>query len=433
MTGTSSRPPLRRPGSAVPTRRRRRARRRTTPDRAKLAIVALALLATGSGGTWLGLERAGGRVPALADAERPELAAPAAPAAPAGDAGGTGTAGEPGTVSRTGTAGEPPEAAGPITLAFAGDIHAEGPSGAALAAGLPSVRDLLSQADLTVVNLEAAVTERGTPAPKQFVFRAPASTFGALREAGVDVVSMANNHGLDYGVEGVTDALAASRAAGLPVVGLGEDEDEAYAPHVAVVRGHRVAVLGATQVLDSSLAQAWTAGPDSPGMASAKRVERLLDEVRAAREVAHTVVVYLHWGQERDACPLPRQEELAEALAEAGADVVVGTHAHVLLGGGVLGGTYVDYGLGNFVFSGSRRPEAARSGVLVLTVTGDEVTGAAWEPAEVRSGVPVLLEGEQARRAREDKDSRRGCTGLASLDGQDDADAEPADQASDPG
>ena len=358
--------------------------------------LAVALALATAGVAWLGVDRSAQPVPAVADADRP------------GSAASPGRA--PGHARRT-------ERLGPVTIAFAGDVHAEGPSGRAIEQGLPTVRDLLGSADLTVVNLETAITDGGTAADKQFVFRAPASTLSSLREAGVDVVTMANNHALDFGLQGVPDALAASAAAGLPVVGLGVDEDEAYAPHVAQVRGRRIAVLGATQVLDSSLADAWTAGPDSPGLASASRVERLLDAVRTARDVADTVVVYLHWGQERNACPLPRQQELAAQLADAGADVVVGAHAHVLLGGGMLDGTYVDYGLGNFVFSGSRRPETRRSGVLRLTLTGDEVTRADWEPAVLRSGAPVPLEGEQARRAREDKDALRACTGLAPAPG----------------
>ena len=299
-----------------------------------------------------------------------------------------------------------------MTLAFAGDVHAEGGSGDALRDGLPTVRDALSAADVTVVNLETAVTDRGTPADKQFAFRAPPSTMAALRDAGVDVVSLANNHGLDYGREGLTDTLEAARSAGLPLVGLGEDEDAAYAPHVVEVKGQRIAVLGATQVLDGQFVDAWTARGDEPGMASAKRVERLLDEVRRARSDADTVVVHLHWGEERNPCPLPRQQELAQQLVDAGADVVVGGHAHVLLGGGMLGDAYVDYGLGNFVFSGRRTEETLRSGILTLTVRGRQVEASSWAPAVLRSGVPHLLEGEQAEAAVADKERRRDCTDL---------------------
>ena len=301
---------------------------------------------------------------------------------------------------------------GPVTIAFAGDVHGEGGSGAALRAGLPSIGGALAAADLTVVNLEAAVTEGGSRADKQFAFRVPASTLGVLQGVGVDVVTLANNHGMDFGVQGLHDTLAATQAAGLPAVGIGVDEAQAYAPHIATVRGQRIAVIGATQVLDDSLLQAWTANPGKPGLASAKRQDRLVAEVAAAREQADVVVVYLHWGRELEPCPLPRQQELARALVDAGADAVVGGHAHVLLGGGYLGDSYVDYGLGNFVFN-TRNREGSKSGVLTLTVQDGGVTDAAWQPVTIRSGAPEPLAGAAAEQALQDKLSRRSCTDLA--------------------
>ena len=91
----------------------------------------------------------------------------------------------------------------------------------------------------------------------------------------------------------------------------------------------------------------------------------------------------------------------------------MGAHAHVLLGGGMLGDAYVDYGLGNFVFSGSRTEETLRSGILTLTVRGRSVEASTWTPAVLRSGAPHLLEGEAAEAAVADKARRRDCTGLS--------------------
>lgn len=300
----------------------------------------------------------------------------------------------------------------PVTLAFGGDVNVEGAARALLDGGLDPVAPILSAADLAMVNLETAVTERGERADKQYAFRGPASTFTALREAGVDVATMANNHGMDYGETGLRDSLAAAQETGMPVVGIGLDESQAYAPHVATVRGQRIAVLGATQVMDSAFIEPWTAREDKPGLASAKREERLLEEVRAAREQADTVVVYLHWGRELQSCPTDVQQDLARQLVDAGADVVVGTHAHVLLGGGYLDGAYVDYGLGNFAFA-AHRTETARTGVLTLTVQGRAVTEARWTPAVIRSGMPVPLEGAAAEESLRYKQQLAGCTGLA--------------------
>lgn len=298
-----------------------------------------------------------------------------------------------------------------VTIAFGGDVHFEGASRSALSGGLRAITPLLSRADVTMVNLETAITDRGDPAPKAYTFRAPATAFTALRQAGVDVVSMANNHGQDFGVTGLRDSLAAAKSANFPVVGIGLDSTQAFAPWLKTVNGQRLAFIGATHVLDSNLATAWTAGPDKPGLASAYQETEFLAAVRKARATADTVVVYLHWGRERSACPIDRQYDIAEKLRKAGADIVVGTHAHVLLGAGMLGDTFVSYGLGNFVFY-ARPGLGAQTGVLTVTVTGRRVDDYTWAPAVISNGVPVPLSGSAAEAARKRWVSLRGCTNL---------------------
>jgi poly-gamma-glutamate synthesis protein (capsule biosynthesis protein) len=304
----------------------------------------------------------------------------------------------------------------PVTIAFGGDVHFEGAVAARLAADpattVGPIAEVLRRADLAVVNLETAITERGTPAPKEFTFRAPPSAFAALDAAGVDVATMANNHGADFGVVGIRDSLAAAKRAGFPVIGIGADAEEAFRSHRVTVNGQRIAVVGATQVLDANLAAAWSAGDGKPGLASAYDEKRLLAAVRAARAQADTVVVDLHWGRELERCPIDRQRALAPKLVAAGADVVVGSHAHVLLGGGYLRGAYVHYGLGNFVFYSSGGV-TAQSGVLLLTARGRAVTKVEWVPAVISGGIPLPLRGAAAERAVAAWQSLRGCTGLA--------------------
>jgi poly-gamma-glutamate capsule biosynthesis protein CapA/YwtB (metallophosphatase superfamily) len=312
-------------------------------------------------------------------------------------------------------AGRAPTGA-PVTIAFGGDIHFEGAVATRLASDpattLGPIAGVLRRADLAVVNLETAITERGTPAAKEFTFRAPPSAFRALQAAGVDVATMANNHGADYGIVGVRDSLAAAGRAGFPVIGIGNDAGEAFRAQRFTVDGQRIAVIGATQVLDASLAAAWSAGDRKPGLASAYDEKRLLAAVRAARAEADTVVVDLHWGRELERCPIDRQRALAPKLVAAGADVVVGSHAHVLLGGGFLRGAYVHYGLGNFVFY-ARGGVTAQSGVLLLTMRGRAVTEAEWVPAVISGGIPLPLRGAAAEQAVTAWQALRGCTGLA--------------------
>jgi poly-gamma-glutamate synthesis protein (capsule biosynthesis protein) len=298
-----------------------------------------------------------------------------------------------------------------VTIAFGGDVHFEGASASALTGGLRHITPALSAADVTMVNLETAVTERGTAAPKQYTFRAPATAFDALRRAGVDVVSMANNHGQDFGVEGVRDSLAAARAKRFPVVGIGLDAAQAFRPWRTTVKGQRLAFLGATHVLDSNLMSAWTAGDGKPGLASAYQEAELLAAVRRAQATADTVVVYLHWGRERSACPIDRQYDIARKLSRAGADIVVGTHAHVLLGAGMLGRTFVSYGLGNFVFY-ARPGLGAQTGVLTVNVTGRRINGYTWKPAVIQGGVPHPLSGAAAAAAQQRWATLRACTDL---------------------
>ena len=317
-----------------------------------------------------------------------------------------------------------------VTFAFGGDVNFEGTPGTLLAedpaALLAGVAGPLA-ADVTMVNLETAVTEGGTEVPKEFNFRAPAAAFGALRAAGVDVVTLANNHGMDYGEEGLLDTLAAAEdpATGLPLVGAGHDVAEAYEPFRVTLRGQRISVFGASRVTDGHLVGPWTATADHPGLAVAEDPTRLIEAVATERPRTDTLVVYLHWGRERENCPIADQPEVADALIAAGADVVVGSHAHVPLAGGLRDGTYIHYGLGNFVFGSAGGP-SAQSGVLRLTMTGRRVDAAEWVPVRLRSGVPEVLDGPDAAAAQAAWTNLRDCADL-------EAGTERDDEATDDG
>jgi poly-gamma-glutamate synthesis protein (capsule biosynthesis protein) len=304
----------------------------------------------------------------------------------------------------------------PFVIAFGGDVHFEGSLRSRLdspATALGPIASTLRKADFAMVNLETAITQGGVPAPvKEFHFRAPASAFTALRKAGVDVVTEANNHGMDYMEPGLADTLKAIKKSRFPVVGIGKNADAAYEAYRTTVKGNKIAVVGATQVLDDNLIPAWTATDSQGGLASAKVVPRMLQAVKDARKGSDVVIVYLHWGQEMSTCPLPRQQELANQLIGAGADIVVGSHAHVLLGGGYLKGRYVNYGLGNFVFS-SASGQTANSGVLLLKVNGRKVSKAVWKPARISAGLPHLISGSAAAAELKRWNGLRRCTGLS--------------------
>ena len=304
-----------------------------------------------------------------------------------------------------------------VTLAFAGDVLFEHAVRERLegdpSSTLDVIADTLSAADVTIVNLETAITERGAPEPKAWTFRVGPEALDALAAAGVDVVSMANNHGVDYGADGLADSLAAAGTAPLEVIGIGEDDAAAFAPALIDVRGTTIAVLGATDVPDHT-ATTWPAGPDRAGVASARNPERLVEAVAAASAEADVVVVYMHWGQERVNCPIPEQSELARQLADAGADVIVGSHAHVLLGAGWLDSAYVSYGLGNFVWYHPNSDAEATAGVLSLTVRDGQVVADEFTPTFTeQDGRPRVVEGDAAEAAIADWEGLRDCTGLS--------------------
>jgi poly-gamma-glutamate synthesis protein (capsule biosynthesis protein) len=310
-----------------------------------------------------------------------------------------------------------------VTLAFAGDVHFQIQVAALLddPRGIGPITRALSDADVTMVNLESAITERGSWDPKElerpddrYWFRAPARALDVLAAAGVDVVTMANNHGVDLGTIGLHDTLAAAREAPLAVVGIGADRAHAFAPYRVRVHGTDLAFLAADASPLESTSPTWTAGRRTPGLAAARDARRrvLLRAVRRADRDADVVVVYLHWGRDMQACPTSTQRTTARALAAAGADVIVGSHAHVLLGSGWQQDTYVNYGLGNFVWYTNRPPD---TGVLRLRLEDGRVVSDHWTPARIgpMGGRPLPLSGDAAARAVADWEVRRGCAGLA--------------------
>ncbi|MDP8927750.1 MAG: CapA family protein, partial [Actinomycetota bacterium] len=288
-----------------------------------------------------------------------------------------------------------------ISIAFGGDVHGEKQIRRALEAGrqpLAALAPVLSAADLAIVNLETAVGDGGQAADKQHTFLAPRALLAALGGAGVDVVSLANNHSLDYGWTTLRSGLHWLAEAGLAAVGAGENAAEAYAPHVVEVRGRRVAVVGLTRVIPR---REWAAGNDRPGVASGYDLRTATAAVRAATAVADHVVVVVHWGAELANCPDDKQVTLGRALQEAGADVVVGHHPHVLQGIDHESGRLIAYSLGNLLWY-STGPATRLSGVLSVTLGPEGVVGWQFHPAIVDpSGAPLLAGVEDDSRAHE--------------------------------
>ena len=212
----------------------------------------------------------------------------------------------------------------------------------------------MTDADLFMINEEFPFSTRGEAAEdKQFTFRVDPSYVRIFQEIGVDVATVANNHALDFGVNAFTDSLDTLDQAGIARVGGGRTLSEAKAPVIRTVGDSTVGILGASRVIPVS---SWAAGNARPGMFTAYDQAPLLNEISDLSSQCDYTVVYLHWGIEKDEYPQEYQRKLAYACIDAGADLVVGSHPHVLQGFETYKGKLIAYSLGNFLFSNSTNP-----------------------------------------------------------------------------
>lgn len=279
----------------------------------------------------------------------------------------------------------------PLLLAAVGDVNLGDGPGAAIAVRGPrhpwlSVARLLRAADLGTANLECAVSRRGSPvAGKPFTFRGtPAALRAAVRFAGLDVLSVANNHSLDFGPTAFLDTLRVARRLGVALAGGGESLAAARRPAILVRGGLRLAFLGYSDIPPAD----FFARPGRPGTAPAGPALVAAD-VRRARRLADLVVVWFHWGIERRTTPDGRQRALAAAALGAGATLVLGAHPHVLQPIERRGRRLVAWSLGNFVFT-PVSPGTDRTGVLLVRLDARGVRGLAFRPARIVGVQPRL-------------------------------------------
>jgi poly-gamma-glutamate capsule biosynthesis protein CapA/YwtB (metallophosphatase superfamily) len=215
----------------------------------------------------------------------------------------------------------------------------------------PEIVEAVRDADLVIANLECCISERGAPAPHRvFHFRAPPAAAEALAHLGVDCVTLANNHALDYGPEALADTLEHLDAAGVLWVGAGVNEAEARAPVTLEANGERIRIVGF-----SDHPAEYAARSESPGIAFADTSRRKLPTwlMEAAQgDGAQPVLVCAHWGPNMSPRPVPEVRRAARALERAGATLIIGHSAHVFHGvaGRVL------YDLGDFVDDYAHHP-----------------------------------------------------------------------------
>jgi len=240
----------------------------------------------------------------------------------------------------------------PVSLLAVGDIMLARYVGELIAKDSPTypfedkaLRDLLSAADIAFGNLECPISERGAQQDKGYEFRAAPASVGGLSYAGFDVVSLANNHTGDYGDVALLDTLEALSQVNIIAVGAGGDLEEALSVRAMQVKGVQVGFLAF-----NAIGPQWFEATEwSPGSAWLDP-EVAVRVVRAAAEKTDLLVVSCHWGTEYTAYPTAFQQLVARELTEAGADLIVGHHPHVLQAVQYFDSGFAAYSLGNFVF-----------------------------------------------------------------------------------
>ena len=237
------------------------------------------------------------------------------------------------------------------TLLFTGDVMLSRTVGARMAAqkdwSLPFhlIADTLRQADLRYANLECPVSDRGRNQHHLYSFRADPQAIEGLKAIGFNVVSQANNHTYDWGREALLDTLDRLRAGGIQPVGAGPNVFAAHFPLLVKVGELRLAFLAYVDIDPKEAA----AKVDRAGVAWLDPAQALAD-IRFARPLADLLIVCPHWGVEYARQPTPAQVELAHQMIDAGADLIVGSHPHVVQPLEMYHGHWIAYSLGNFVF-----------------------------------------------------------------------------------
>lgn len=241
---------------------------------------------------------------------------------------------------------------------------------------------LVQQADLAIGNLECVLTEGAEPANIAYFSRAHPDMAAGLAGAGFDLISLANNHALDYGPAGLTETLSTLEAQGIEALGAGP---QAAAPIITDVQGIEVAFLARNAV-----------GAPQSGIADVKDEETLRRDVRRAKARADLVVLMLHAGLEYSTDPTDEQRQLARAAVEAGADLVVGYQSHLLQGTEQYQDGFIAYGLGDFVYDIDLMDQARDGALLWATLSRAGLARLDWIPSRIVDDVqprPVAVPG----------------------------------------
>lgn len=285
-----------------------------------------------------------------------------------------------------------------ITISVAGDVMMDGSVRQQINRQgydypLEKVKEHFEKSDLNIVNLETSITTRGLKWPnKYFNFRSNPENLDFMKEAKIDIVTLANNHVLDYSNQGLLDTLDHLKKRGILYTGAGRNKKEALEGVIIDREDTKIGVLAFSRVIPDIK---WYATDNKPGIVGAYDGYTLdmMKRIKDLKEEVDILILSLHWGVERSIKPRAQEINLAKAAIDAGVDIVMGHHPHVLQGIEIYKGKPIFYSLGNFVFGG--RDKLTRTTMIgQVNVENKTLSSVNIIPCNIINGRPVPVVGE---------------------------------------
>ena len=288
---------------------------------------------------------------------------------------------------------------GDITLSFVGDVSLADnwdimPKYDERKIGIYGVLDeevlsIMNNADIMVANNEFTLSNRGTRLNKAYTFKGDPKRASIYKEMGVDLVSLANNHIYDYGHDAFIDTLNTLKSQDIAFVGAGNNIEEAKKPYYYIINGYKIAFLNATRAEKNIITPEATENKE--GVFRCYDPKLFIEEIQKAKQESDYVVALIHWGKEQSHTLEQVQIDTGKKYIDAGADVLVGSHAHVLQGIEIYNGKLIAYNLGDFLFNNW----TTETGILNVNIANDGKLSYKFIPCLQSNVKTSLLKGDK--------------------------------------
>lgn len=250
--------------------------------------------------------------------------------------------------------------------------------------------NIMNNSDLLIANNEFTISNRGTQmANKIYTFRASPNRVSIYNEMGVDLVTLANNHVYDFGYDAFMDTLTTLEEYNMPYIGAGRNIEEAKEPYYFIINGYKIGFVNATRAEKYILTP--EAKEDSPGVFRTYDPTMFLETIKETKENSDYVIALIHWGKEDSHYLEDVQKETGKLYIENGADVLIGTHAHVLQGIEFYNGKPIVYNIGDFIFN----RETKETGIFNITLANDGKLSYSFTPCKQHNFKTTLLYNEE--------------------------------------